>query len=255
MTKLITLFGKDISKLRYNELKRERSCQSYFLTRVKIYLKDEQRKYDKYPHTQTRQDKLTFFEMYKTHLEAMLEEIDYYMDRRFEPLSNCKGGVKTKTSVRKENEIRRKRQVNDKALAYEWQKSSDGLIVSWDRDKFFLIASDRGYQTEEAVVSEVAKEIKCDRTKAKWALDRGRFTWGQVLCLGAMMQMTPREFCDTFLAGYFTEQYGDYRADYENLNKVELLKRAVKANPLYGIEENVIEIGSDGKPLDEEEWF
>ena len=76
----------------------------------------------------------------------------------------------------------------------------------------------------------------------------GAMPWG-------ILQMTPKEFCDTFLAGYFTEQFGDYRADYENLRKDELLKRAIKSNPMLAYEEEVIEIGADGSPIDEEEWF
>lgn len=253
MTKMITLFGKDLSKLKFGDLKRERRCHKHLLTQMKYMLNSAYAEAEKHP-SQIRGDKVAFFEMYVTHLEAIIQEIDYWLDRRYEPLSNYNNS-KPKWQIKKENEKRRKRQIRDNALAYDWQKSDDGLLVSWDRDKFFHIASDRGYQTEEAVISEVAKELNYDRTRARLALERGRFTWGQVLCLGAMLQMTPREFCDTFLAGYFTEWYGDYIADYENLNKQELLKRAIKANPLLAYEEQHIEVDSDGKPIDEEVWF
>ena len=57
-------------------------------------------------------------------------------------------------------------------------------------------------------------------------MDKGRFTWGQVLVLGAWLQMTPKEFCDIFLSGYFTEYYGRYIASYDNLDREVLLKRA-----------------------------
>ena len=54
---------------------------------------------------------------------------------------------------------------------------------------------------------------------------------------------------------YVVEQFGDYRADYENLRKDELLKQAIKSNPMLAYKEEVIEIGADGSPIDEEEWF
>lgn len=217
-------------------------------------LDNEYKELEKHPDSQIRQDKAAFFEMYKVHLEAIIAECDYYLDRRYEPITNATHR-KPKWTIRRDNAKRRRKQIRDNALAYHWQEREGGLIVSWDRDKFMQIAQDRGYFTEEAVTSEVAKELKFDRTRAKVALAKGRFSWGQVLCLGAMFQMTPKEFCDTFLSGYFIDQYGEYRADYENLNKQELLKQVVRTNPLYGIKEDIIDVGADGKPLDEEEWF
>ena len=91
-----------------------------------------------------------------------------------------------------------------------------------------LIASDRGYQTEGALIADITKELVLDRTSAKLLVDKGRFTWGQVLCLGAMLDMTPKEFCDTFLADYFVETHGEYRAAFDNMDKYTLLKNAIR---------------------------
>lgn len=254
MVKMITLFGEDLSKLKYNDLKRERRCQSFLLTRIRIMLKQAHADLDKHPDSNIQKDKITFFEMYQAHLEALIEACDYWLDRRYEPLQNSYS-AKPQWAIRKDNEKRRKRQIRDNALACDWRKSRGALVVSWDRDKFFQIARDRGYQTEEYVISEVAKELKFDITKARLALNKGWWTWGQVLCLGAFLQMSPKEFCDTFLAGYFTEQYGEYRAGLENLSKSELLKKVMRSDPLVGIEKVEIEVGADGRPVDEEEWL
>ena len=255
MTKMITLFGKDLKTLKFNELKRERRCHSFLLTRVRYILKEAEAELEKHPESTIHSDKVAFFGMYASHLQAMIDECDYWLDRRYKPSSKEQSGV-TRWLTRKENAERRKTYLRDNRNRIYWEQSEDGLVVSWDRDKFFHIAADRGYQTEELIVSEVQKELElADRTKAKWLLNKGRFTWGQVLCLGAFLQMTPKEFCDTFLAGYFTEQFGDYRADYENLRKDELLKQAIKSNPMLAYKEEVIEIGADGSPIDEEEWF
>ena len=249
MTKMITLFGREPSELRFNDLKRERRCQTWLLTRIKMLLKQECKSQEKFD-SQIRQDKVAFLEMYKQHLEALIQECDFWLDRRAEPLSNS-NGRRHKSVIRGENAKRRKRVIADNRVRYDLAQTKDGFNVSWDRDTFFLVATDRGYQTEEMVISLVGKALNLDRNKARIVLASGRFTWGQVLVLGAEMQMTPREFCDTFMSGYFTEQYGEFRADYENINKLQLLKQAVKSAPQ--LEEVVV--GADGKPLDEEVWF
>lgn len=250
MAKMITLFGREPSELRFNDLKRERRCQSFLLTRIKMMLNQAYAEAEKNPNSTIRADKVAFFEMYKQHLEALMEECDFWLDRRAEPLSNS-NGRRHKSVIRGENAKRRKRVIADNRVRYDLAQTKDGFNVSWDRDTFFLIATDRGYQTEEAVISLVGKALNLDRNKARIVLASGRFTWGQVLVLGAEMQMTPREFCDTFMSGYFTEQWGEFRADYENINRLQLLKQAVKSAPQ--LEEVVV--GADGKPLDEEVWF
>lgn len=254
MAKMITLFGREPSELRFNDLKRERRCQSFLLTRIKMMLNQAYAEAEKNPNSTIRADKVAFFEMYKQHLEALMEECDFWLDRRAEPLSNS-NGRRHKSVIRGENAKRRKRVIADNRVRYDLAQTKDGFNVSWDRDTFFLVATDRGYQTEEAVVSMVGKELRLDRFRAKLSLEDGKFTWGQVLVLGAFMEMTPKEFCDTFLAGYFQEAFGEYRADYEHINKEALLKRARKENPLFDIPKVEIEVGADGAPIDEEVWF
>ena len=42
MTKMLTLFGEDIGKLPYNDLKRERAMQAYLLKLMRVRLKREE---------------------------------------------------------------------------------------------------------------------------------------------------------------------------------------------------------------------
>ena len=88
MTKMITLFGREPSELRFNDLKRERRCQTWLLTRIKMFLKQECKSQEEFD-SQIRQDKVAFLEMYKQHLEALIQECDFCLDRKFEPLSNA----------------------------------------------------------------------------------------------------------------------------------------------------------------------
>lgn len=235
MVKMLTLFGKDISKLKYNELKRERHVQSFLLTRMRYISKDCskrcEKKYHDSPYYNTvREDKDLFFKMYVKHIEAVIEEIDYWMARRHEPESNS-GGFRTKADIRDANAKRRQLWKSDRNMGDYYTRTAESEIyVSWDREKFNLIAADRGYQTDDMILSAVAKELRLDRTRARLVIESGRFSWGQVLCLGALMQMTPKEFCDTFLAGYFVERFGEYRAEYDNIDRDLLLRKAVKPN-------------------------
>lgn len=250
MTKMLTLFGEDIGKLPYNDLKRERAMQAYLLKILNIRLDREQYfKEQRVRDTQRGNDKIDFLGIYVNHLESFIQEIDYWLDRKFEPEEPYNKVRKRKDVIREANKIRHRRMMAEDVRTLRLSRAieRDSLYVSWDKERFLLIASDRGYQTEGALIADMAKELNLDRSGAKLLMEKGRFTWGQVVVLGAMFEMTPREFCDTFLAGYFVNMNGTYRASCENMNTTELLKNAVRPT--------VIEVGADGKPLDEEIWF
>lgn len=262
MTKMLTLFGEDIGKLKYDDLKRERAMQRYLFVKTRSLLRAESYKLDQMEKpTQVAKDKVAILGVYLTHLEAFIEEIDYWLGKRFEPEENWRKNVKRRWQIREENQQKRKENIAENARLYKWEKSldRDRFLTSWDKEKFLSIATDRGYQTEEALVQAVGKQLNLDRARAIRILENGRFTWGQVLCLGAMLQVTPKEFCDTFLNGYFIDQFGEYRADFDNISQAELLKPPIRPMPI--IEEidlgemETVDVGADGRPLDEEEWF
>lgn len=262
MTKMLTLFGEEIGRLPYNDLKRERAMQAYLLRLLKKQIAKEYHFKENRAHKSQRgDDKISFCEIYIAHLEAFIRDIDYWLNRKFEPEENYKVGTKRKWQIREANQLKRKENIAENARLYKWEKSAerDGFLVSWDKERFLLIAADRGYQTEEALIQDVGKALNLDRVRAIRILENGRFTWGQVLCLGAMMQVTPKEFCDTFLNGYFANQFDEYRADFDNISKAELLKPPIRPMPIADKidlgEMEVVEVDSDGSPLDEEEWW
>lgn len=271
MTNMLTLFGKNLKHLNYDDLDRELRSQRYVLNAIKRSYKIEAYKLNKRREEeeesgikprkrQVSEDKIALCETYIAHLETLIRELEYRKTLRPKPTRpgySARKAAKLRERNKKAERARTAERVND----FNFQRSieRDGMSISWDKDKFLLIARDRGYQTEQALVYEMSKELNMTIDRASIILNRGRMTWGQVLCLGAMMQMSPKEFCDTFLAGYFIDHGDDeYRADYTNLNKAELLKRAIKPQSkdiFEGIEEVEIDVGADGKPLDEEEWF
>ena len=262
MTKMLTLFGEDIGKLPYNDLKRERAMQRYLLSKTRDNLRIESFKLDQMEKpTQASKDKVAILGIYFAHLEALIAEIDYWLNRKFEPEENWRKNVKRRWQIREENQRKRKENIAENARLYNWEKSldRDRFLTSWDKAKFVSIAADRGYQTEEALIQDVGKALGLERARAIRIIESGRFTWGQVLCLGAMLQVTPKEFCDTFLAGYFVDTHGEYRADFDNISQAELLRPPIRPMPI--VEEidlgemEIIETDSAGKPLDEEEWF
>ena len=261
MMKMLTLFGEDISKLPYNDLKRERAMQAYLLRILNKRLAIEQYSKEHQANDSQRvDDKVSFLGIYIMHLEALICDIDYWLNRKFEPEENYKVGSKRKRQIREANLFKRKQNIAENARLYNWDKNAerDGFLISWDKERFLLIAADRGYQTEEALIQDVGKELNLDKVRAERLINCGRFTWGQVLCLGAMLQITPKEFCDTFLNGYFVDRYGEFRADYDNISRMELLRTPIRPMPMAAEEEPEmveIEVGADGKPLDEEIWF
>lgn len=263
MVKMLTLFGvEDLRELKYNDLKRELKAQKFVLLAIRTLLRIQSGKWGAVK-TQTQEDKETITAIYVQHLEALIAEIENVMIHKEEPLSNHDSNHRRpKAQIRKENEERRREATRQRVEAHRINKSmmQDGLLVSWDKERFLLIAQDRGYQTEDAIVQDVSKELNIGLAKARILIDKGRFTWGQVLCLGALMQMTPKEFCDTFLAGYFTNQFGEYRASYSNISRTKLLKYSFRPTEASKpeVEEITLEqvmVGADGKPIDEEEWF
>lgn len=272
MVKMLTVFG-DVSKMRYNDLRAERRAQKFLLRVINTALKAERAKNETAHKALAKADegrnrfsaelsdhKVALLEAYADSLEALIKDIDYQMSRKSEPESNAESyhgnPRKTKRAIREENARKRKMVTQQASLEAHARKSMeyDGLLVSWDKDRFLLVAEDNGYQTESALIYAVAKELNLNRARAEALINRGRFTWGQVLCLGAMLEMTPKEFCDVFLAGYFVDRYGEYVADYENLCKEELLRKAIKPPKDIFEEMERVEVGADGRPLDEEEW-
>lgn len=253
MAEMLTLFGRELSELNYEQLERELIVQKHLRLCVNRGRCDILR-YREHSKTgiitQVNQDKEDFDNIVINHLDAFIAEIEYQKMHRFAP---TRKGVKRRIANKRRNEAAHKEMCNEihRSARFEKTLAQDPLMIAWDKEKFELIAKDRGYQTKEYLIYKVGQELKLDRRKTGILLNTGRFTWGQILCLGAMFEMTPKEFCDTFLAGYFRNTYGEYRADYEGLCRDELLKRAVRPTP--PMEEVVV--GADGRPLDEEEWF
>lgn len=110
---------------------------------------------------------------------------------------------------------------------YETLINRNGTVFQWDKRRLMLVAKDRGYMTEIAVAYAIEQELDYPKQAVKKLLDTGKFTWGQVLCIGAMFEMTPKEFCDIFMLGYFVEQGEEWRASYDNIDKNGLLSKAV----------------------------
>lgn len=231
MTKMLTLFGEDIGKLKYDDLKRERAMQAYLLKIMKAQLgKEEYYRSKRVNDTLRGRDKIAFFELYIDHLQAFVEEIDYWLERREENIGTYNKKRRRKDQIRAANNIRHKRLMAEDVRALRLSRAieRDSLSITWNKERFDMIVADRGYQTESALIADISKELVLDRTSAKLLLDKGRFTWGQVLCLGAMLDMTPKEFCDTFLADYFVETHGEFRAAFDNMDKYTLLKNAIR---------------------------
>lgn len=280
---LITLTGQDVDKMSGNDVRRELLAQEYFLNEMQKIAERTERKAEKHD-TPAWHDKALLFRNYITAHSGFVAVLERAAKKRMDDYDE-----RARSSWQAYNRRQRQRKERDKASAVERvrkrdmlkQINSEGITLAWDIDKFKLIARDRGYQTDEAIIYAIGQEVGLDRIRAKTLYETGRFTWGQVMCLGAMFEMTPKEFCDTFLSGYFVDTYGDYRACYDNIDKKELLKPPVRQyqisherkekeeakrkkeeearkKMLEALESmpdpEIIEVNSDGSPIDEEWW-
>jgi len=92
-------------------------------------------------------------------------------------------------------------------------------IVTWDIEKLMQVTRDRGFYTEVAVIAAIAESLNTTVGGTKKMLDSGRLTWSQCIIIGAIFEMTPKEFCDVFLSGYFKEVAdGVFKAQLDNIN-------------------------------------
>lgn len=114
-------------------------------------------------------------------------------------------------------------------------------IITWDMEKLMQVTRDRGYFTELAVTASVAEALNISIGGADKLLQSGRMSWGQCMAIGAIFEMTPKEFCDVFMSGYFVEVAdGVYRAKADDVESLldapyKALPRANKGDDEVGV--------------------
>ena len=175
-----------------------------------------------------RENHMILYEKYVNTLEAFLEELKYLQDRAKPPKENLIGSQAYQKREQRRKRNKAKQEDNSDIATFTKSVERDGISLQWSKDILLLVARDRGYLTEAAVVSAIEGELGLSRARAMRVLETGKLTWGQVLCLGALFEMTPKEFCDVFMNGYFQESFGQLIASYDNIDKEALLKRAIK---------------------------
>lgn len=122
--------------------------------------------------------------------------------------------------IYKQNAQERKRQaLAKKKIDFREKDRLGGFppVAQWDRAIFNKIASDRGYRTKAAISYAVSQELELPLRTAQVLIKTGRMTWGQCLLIGALFEMTPKEFADCFMKDYFKEvRDGEYIAYVED---------------------------------------
>ena len=104
-------------------------------------------------------------------------------------------------------------------------------IITWDMNTLMQVARDRGYFTELAVTASVSEALNISIGGADQLLQSGKMSWGQCMVIGSLFEMTPKEFCDVFMSGYFVEVAdGVFRAKVDDIDN--LLDAPYKAKPM-----------------------
>ena len=223
-TQMVTFWGTDVTKLNKDELLVEVRMQKFLLKLLK-----RQKEIQEYKDRQTtrlsevRMNKIDFLDVYIKNLEGFIVQLEHLIPRR------AHGRTKRMSDAarKREAELRYKAAQADRDDKVAVESVKDGINLQWDRGKFILVARDRGYQTDEAIAGAVSKQLGISFRKAQLMIDSGRFTWGQIMLTGALFEMTPKEFCDIFMAGYFIEEFGEYRASDINIDRNALVKQRI----------------------------
>lgn len=222
-TQMLTLWGADLEVMNKDQLQQELRVQKWLYATIKNQHAIQVYKDMKTPKvSRTRMDRIELLEIYMKGLEGMIAAIEHYI-----PIRAYDKDSRRSASVRAKEEAERKKRLvanNDERIRLG---AREGINLQWDKDKFLLVAKDRGYQTEEAINAAVQKQLKISYNKARLMINSGRFTWGQVLLVGALLEMTPKEFCDIFMSGYFVECAGSYMASDKNIDYKGLMRRSI----------------------------
>lgn len=207
------------------------------------------------------EDRMIYADRLVYHEEAMVAYIDELIA---ENLANQKAKVGRKVGYRKHDPRRKVKDKDKKNLdpnrmwatrgapktlpelqkaRARWKKENENSrktmnimksmqpVVYWDVDTLKQIARDRGYFADVSISAVIAEALNITIRGAKGLIESGRLTWSQCIIIGAVFEMTPKEFCDTFLHGYFHEVTdGVYKARVDDVES--LLDAPYRAKPL-----------------------
>lgn len=102
-------------------------------------------------------------------------------------------------------------------------------LPTWSHKTFMKVAADRGYATKRTICYQLSREMDVTPQSIDALLSSGKLKWEHILFLGQYFEMTPREFADCFLRGYFQEnEQGRYVATFENPKMLLDRKRNVQ---------------------------
>lgn len=100
------------------------------------------------------------------------------------------------------------------------EQEKKGLGELWNKEEFDKVCANRGYVTDIMIRFMISNETGCDMLQARFMHENGCFTWLQIMLIGACLQLTPTEFAECFMSGYFKEiGNGLYQATYDKIPK------------------------------------
>lgn len=95
--------------------------------------------------------------------------------------------------------------IRNSQTSADYQMRKRQPIVTWDRDRFVQIARAKGVYTDPVMSEMIAEELHTTVSHARLILETGKMTWGEIILIASLFEMTPVEFCDCFLSGVFEE--------------------------------------------------
>lgn len=112
-----------------------------------------------------------------------------------------------------------------------WTKEQEKRPLGelWNKKAFMRVCANHGYVTPDMVQMMVSTETDCSMVQAKYMIDNGCFTWLQIMLIGAALQITPTEFAEVFMSGYFVEiGHGIYQASYDKIPEEAIMSKPME---------------------------
>lgn len=116
----------------------------------------------------------------------------------------------------------------------KWQQHQErqSLGELWNKEAFISICASRGYVSELMIQQLISMQTDSTMTQSRYMLDNGCFTWLQIMLIGAALQLTPTEFAECFMSGYFKEiGNGLYQATYDKIPAEAIVSEPIFESP------------------------
>lgn len=138
---------------------------------------------------------------------------------------------------------------------FEKMQARTDELSTFNLESLRRIGYDRGYITNLTLEAAIAEQLGMTVESVRVLLCNGKLKWEVIFIIADMLEMTPAEFCDTFLNGLFRETVpGKWTAVLpDNFTPEEYRKKNKKATEQRPIDDSAFEIEEEDEAVYEDD--